>query len=147
MLLGGFAAARLIPRDARWELWLPAIAIAIDTPLFILMMLSPSAWLVLSLKAVVATLGAFGSGIAIASVQSFAEPHRRATAVSLALFLSSLLGTGIGPYLIGLVSDLLAPHFGKESLRYALLISAVMLVWAFTHYMLAARSSAKDRVN
>jgi MFS family permease len=147
MLAGGFLASRLIPRDSRWEIWLPTIAIMIATPLFILMMLSPEPWLVLALKAAVATCGAFGMGVAIAAVQSFAEPHRRATAVSLVLFLHSLLGSGAGPYVIGLISDILTPSFGNESLRYALLISSVMLVWATIHYVLAARTALKDRVN
>jgi hypothetical protein len=42
---------------------------------------------------------------------------------------------------------MLAPRFGQESLRYALLLSSVMLVWATTHFLLASRSALKDRVN
>jgi MFS family permease len=147
MLAGGFLASRLIPRDSRWELRLPIIATVIQTPLFVLLLLSPTPSLALTLNALTAISGAFASGIAIAAVQSFAEPHRRATAVSLVMFLMSLLGTGAGPYLVGLVSDLLAPRFGQESLRYALLLSSVMLVWAIVHFVLANRSASKDRVN
>jgi hypothetical protein len=79
-------------------------------------------------------------------VQSHAEPHRRATAVSLVLLLSSLLGMGVGPYLIGGISDLLTPAFGRESLRYALVICCSLLVWSTLHYALAGRRGAKDRV-
>jgi MFS family permease len=147
MLAGGFLATRLVPRDSRWELWLPGIATLIQTPLFVLLFLSPTPWLALTLKALTAISGAFAAGIAIAAVQSFAEPHRRATAVSLVMFLQSLLGTGAGPYLVGVLSDMLAPRFGQESLRYALLLSSVMLVWATTHFLLASRSALKDRVN
>jgi MFS family permease len=147
MLAGGFLASRLIPRDSRWELRLPIIATMIQTPLFVLLLLSPTLSLALTLNALTAISGAFASGIAIAAVQSFAEPHRRATAVSLVMFLMSLLGTGAGPYLVGLISDLLAPRFGQESLRYALLFSSVMLVWATAHFLLANRSASKDRVN
>jgi MFS family permease len=147
VLVGGFLAAKLIPRDARWELWIPGFAFSICIPLFIIMVLSPFAWLVLLMKALIAFFGAAASGVAIAAVQSFAEPSRRATAVSLVLFLAAILGGGAGPYLIGLASDLLEPSFGKESLRYAFLIAATMLVWATIHYFLAARRSVKDRVN
>jgi MFS family permease len=146
MLTGGLLASWLIPRDARWELWIPTAALAACMPIFIIMILSPWAWLVLAMMAVIAFFGALGSGVAIAAVQTFAEPHRRATAVSLVLFLASLLGAGIGPYLIGLVSDLLEPTFGRESLRYALLISCVMLVWGVIHYAIAARRTHKDLV-
>lgn len=147
VVVGGLLAARLIPHDARWELWLPGGALATCIPLFVAMVLSPFAWLVLLLKMLIAFFGAISSGVAIAAVQSFAEPARRATAVSLVLFLSALLGGGAGPYLIGLASDLLEPAFGKESLRYAFLIAATMLGWAAIHYFLAARNSLKDRVN
>jgi predicted MFS family arabinose efflux permease len=147
VIVGGLLAARLIPRDTRWELWLPGGALAVCIPLFVAMVLSPYAWLVLLMKMLIGFFGAISSGVAIASVQSFAEPTQRATAVSLVLFLSALLGGGAGPYLIGLASDMLEPTFGKESLRYAFLIAGAMLAWAAVHYWLAARNSLKDRVN
>ena len=79
--------------------------------------------------------------------RSFAEPHRRATAVAILLMMASMLGSGIGAYLIGLLSDLLAPTFGAESLRYALLASCVLLVWSVLHFAISARQSTADRVN
>jgi MFS family permease len=147
MLVGGFMAAWLLPRDLRWELWIPAGAFTICTPIFAAMVLSPAAWMVLTLKGFVAILGAIGAGVAIAAVQTYAEPYRRGTAVALVLFLASLLGAGAGPYIIGAVSTALEATMGKESLRYALLISPVMLAWAVVHYLLATRTTLKDRVN
>jgi predicted MFS family arabinose efflux permease len=146
-IFGGLLASWLFPRDARWELWLPAAMVAICVPLFFLMVLSPKAWIVLVLKALNTFFGAIGSSVAMTAVQSFAEPHRRATAVAIALLVTSLLGTGVGPYLIGLASTLLEPTFGKESLRYALLVTPVMLIWSFGHYVIALRTALKDRVN
>jgi len=147
LLLGGVLVAGLVKRDARWELWLPAITMGASVPMFVLMCLSPVAWLAITMKMAANFLGAVGSGVALATIQSFAEPHRRATAVSLVLFLSALLGQGLGPFLIGTLSDLLAPSLGQESLRYALLISCTMLVWSVVHYMLSARTSRRDQVD
>lgn len=147
MLIGGFMAAWLLPRDVRWELWIPAGAFAICTPLFAALVVSPAAWMVLALKGCVAVLGAAAASVAIAAVQTYAEPYRRGTAVALVLFLASLLGAGLGPYLIGAVSTALEPTVGAESLRYALLIAPVMLVLAIVHYVLAARTALRDRVN
>jgi MFS family permease len=121
--------------------------VAISTPLFLMMVLAPKVWIVLALKALNTFFGAIGSSVAMTAVQSFAEPHRRATAVAIALLITSLLGTGLGPYLIGLASTLLEPHFGKESLRYALLMTPVMLLWSVVHYILALRTAVRDRVN
>jgi len=147
LLLGGFMVTWLSARDRRWELWLPAVTMAMALPMFILMFLSQSVWTVLVLKALSQFLGAISGGVAIASVQSFSEPHRRATAIALVLFVSALLGQGLGPFLIGTVSDMLAPTYGRESLRYALFISCIMLAWSIVHYAVAARTSEADRVN
>jgi hypothetical protein len=59
----------------------------------------------------------------------------------------SFLGLGVGSYLIGLVSDLLAPRFGVESLRYALLAMGLAQIWGTVHFYLASLRSDTDRVN
>ena len=147
MLTGGLAATWLMPRDARWELWIPAIAYACCAPVYALMFLSPTPLLALVLKAGGNFFAALGAGVAFSAVQSFSEPNRRATAVALFYLVTSLLGLGLGPYLIGLASDLLQPRFGVESLRYALFLSCGVLVWSIVHFLLAVRSSGRDRVN
>jgi MFS family permease len=144
---GGLVMAWLFPRDSRWEVWLPAGMVAICVPMFLLMVFSPKVWIILALKALNSFFGAIGASVAMAAIQSFAEPHRRATAVAIALLLASLLGTGAGPYVIGYVSTALEPAYGQESLRYALLIAPAMLVWSVVHYLLAARYALHDRVN
>jgi predicted MFS family arabinose efflux permease len=146
LLSGGFAAARMVPRDPRWEVWMPAIAFSICAPLFALMFISPNPWIALPLKMAADFLSAFGSAITLSAIQSFAEKHRRATAVSMVLFTSSLIGSGLGPYAIGALSDILAPVLGRESLRYALLASCAALVWSVFHYLCSARRTLQDRV-
>jgi len=147
VITGGLLIAWLLPRDPRWELWIPTIGALICLPSFIVMVLSPSAWLVLVMKAFNTFFGAIGSSVAITSVQSFAEPRRRATAIAIAAIMSSLLGTGAGPYLIGAASTALEPAFGSESLRYALLLTPAFLAWAIVHFAFAAHYSLRDRVN
>jgi MFS family permease len=138
LLAGGLAATWLGRRDRRWELWLPGIATGLSFPLAIMMAFSPTVWMVLTCKIVFAVLSSVSSVVAMAAVQSLIEPHRRATAISLVIFLYSLLGLGLGPYLIGLVSDLLTPTVGRESLRYGILAVSVFLPWAAAHYLRAA---------
>ena len=46
---------------------------------------------------------------------------------------------------MGLVSDLLQPSYGIESLRYALLLLVPLaLVWSGIHYVIAARYVRED---
>ena len=146
-LAGGVLAVWLTRRDARWELWIPAIAMALATPFTVGMVLAPWLWLSLTCKIFVGVLMSLGAGVALAAVQSFVEPNRRATAIALVLFLQSMLGLGLGPYLVGLVSDLLTPTFGQESLRYGMAAVCLAMVGSVALYILSARISARDRLN
>jgi MFS family permease len=143
-LSGGAVATWLTARHPRLEPWIPAASYALAWPFYTLLYLAPTVWAALLLKAVAGYFAAMGAAVALAAVQSLTEPHRRATAVSIVLFLSYLLGTGLGPYLIGFVSDTLAPTLGKESLRYALAFTCILLAWSTFHYALSARRQPSD---
>ncbi len=147
MLAGGMAATWLSRRDTRWELWIPAIATLFTFPCAILLALSPTAWMAITCKVVMAVGSSVAAGVAIAALQAFVESHRRATAISIVIFLHSLIGLSLGPYIVGLVSDLVMPTFGKESLRYGILSAAVFLPWAAYHYFRASRWSVQNTVS
>jgi hypothetical protein len=69
----------------------------------------------------------------------------RATASAILLFILNLIGLGLGPQAVGVLSDLLAPTYGIQSLRYALLFVVVTgSVWSSLHYFLAARTLRED---
>ena len=51
---------------------------------------------------------------------------------------------GAGPQITGILSDLLAPQYGQESLRYALLLVSFVNIWSAWHYYLAGRYLAAD---
>jgi hypothetical protein len=59
-------------------------------------------------------------------------------------FILNLIGLGIGPWATGLLSDLLRPEFGNESIRYALVCMAFVNVWCAAHYYLASRTIRED---
>ena len=143
LIAGGLIVTRLAARDPRWELWLPALAFLLVTPIFAVLFLSPYAWLAITLKFVANFASSIATGVAIASVQSLVEENRRATAISIVMFLSSLMGMGFGPAAIGYLSDAFAPQFGSESLRYALLASCLLPFWASMHFFVAARGVRK----
>lgn len=60
-----------------------------------------------------------------ALLTTLVSPGNRAVALALQTLLSTILGVGVGPVLIGALSDLLQPSFGIEALRYALLLGCV----------------------
>jgi hypothetical protein len=48
--------------------------------------------------------------------------------------------------LVGILSDVLNPEYGDESLRYALLICSLVYLWAAVHYFIAGRHLGGDLV-
>jgi len=146
LLTGGVLVGRLMRKDPRWELWICVVAYCIVLPLYAAMTLSPTWWMAISLQAASTYFSAMGAGAGLSAIQSFAEPRRRATAVAVLLFCSGLLGAGAGPYIIGVVTDLLIPRFGKDGLRYAMLMSQVMLAPGIFFFALSGLRSTKDRV-
>jgi predicted MFS family arabinose efflux permease len=78
---------------------------------------------------------AFGAMLSIT-----APSMRGATAASLQVC-TNLAGYGLGPYMVGLLSDL---YGGDQSLRYAMMtVMAVSFPWAALHFLLAARASER----
>jgi hypothetical protein len=69
----------------------------------------------------------------------------RALSSAILFFILNIIGLGLGPWLVGVLSDALAPAFGIESLRYAMvfLIPPVMC-WSALHFYLGANSLASD---
>ena len=68
----------------------------------------------------------------------------RAVALAFIFLLSNLLGLGIGPMAVGILSDLLEPSMGGESLRYALLLLMPTYLWCAFHCWKAASTIEQD---
>jgi MFS family permease len=68
----------------------------------------------------------------------------RATTAAITLMAVYLVGYGLGPAVIGMVSDLLMPQFGEGSLRMALLCSTVLAIPAIACFWMAACHYRQD---
>jgi hypothetical protein len=51
---------------------------------------------------------------------------------------------GLGPQGVGILSDIFAPAYGQESLRYSLMVFSTLNIWCAWHYFLAARTLTHD---
>jgi MFS family permease len=83
---------------------------------------------------------AFGPVFAL--VQNLVPADMRSQAVALLLFFANIANLVIAPQLVGIVSDALAPHFGSESLRLALLPLTLCGFWAAAHFWMVRRRTA-----
>ncbi|HEX5068066.1 MAG TPA: MFS transporter, partial [Myxococcota bacterium] len=76
--------------------------------------------------------------------QALAPLRMRAVASAFLLFLLNLIGFGLGPLAVGMLSDELAPRLEQESLRGALVAMVSVNLWSGVHYFLGARSLRAD---
>ena len=145
--LGGTLGDRFAARkkDMRWYMWLPAWATLVSVPFSYLFYLWPDGRTALLLYIPAAILGPTYIGPTMAITQGLAKLRMRATASAILLFILNLIGLGLGPQAVGVLSDLLAPTYGAQSIRYALLSVVVTgSVWSSLHYFLAARTLRED---
>jgi len=73
-----------------------------------------------------------------AAVVNIVGERRRALATAVVLLGASLIGDAVGPTMVGVINDLLAPRFGDEAIRYSLLIVAATPVLAALCFLRAA---------
>jgi len=81
-------------------------------------------------------------GPVFALVQNLVPAEMRSQASALLLFLANIANLVIAPQAVGVVSDALAPRFGAESLRIALLPLTLTGFWAAAHFYTVARHSS-----
>ncbi len=141
---GGALADRLRDRDMRWYLWLPAIGALASLPFSGVAYLTDSKSLAIAMI-VCATLGnhvfaALGHAVG----QSLVKPRMRATMSAIGLLAMNLVGFGLGPQIVGALSDLFRPQYGEMSIRYALLIISALLFASGLHYFRAAHTYRVD---
>jgi predicted MFS family arabinose efflux permease len=141
---GGWLADRLGARDAAWRLRVVALAQLATVPFWLGALLVREPALVVTFLCVPAAALCFYLAPSFAAVQSLAEPATRALAAALLILVGSLIGLGIGPLAVGVLSDALRPAHGAESLRLALLVVVPLLVWSAAHYFAASRTLAAD---
>jgi predicted MFS family arabinose efflux permease len=139
MLCGGFGSRRIVARDVRWDLKLPAVTYAVSAPLFFAMILTSNTALAIILNFAATAVSASGGGIALAALQRFTGDGRRATANALMLMISAIFGVGLGPVFVGYISDASAPYLGADSLRFALGLSTLSFVFAALNFRRALR--------
>ena len=174
MVLGGFGFDRLSRRDVRWSLWGPAIALGLSVPLYFNAFASREIYVSLAFvwlgNFVLITYFAPTAG----TMQNLVGSRMRATTSALTAMVSGLVGAGLGPTVVGVLSDYFAERAfsgvdffascpggrapgapgsaldvaclaaSTDGLRYGLISVLAFFFWAAIHYVLAARHLKDD---
>ncbi len=141
---GGTLADWLGRRDPRWRQGVPAVGLLLAAPASLVAFTAPSltiSWICLTLTY---CFGLLYYAPSFACVQSLVPDGVRATAAGVLLFCLTLIGASVGPSFVGFVSDLLAPRFGALSIRYAMSLLPLTMLWSALHFFLAATALPAD---
>jgi len=174
LVIGGFGVDWAVRRDRRWYAWGPCIALALAMPLFELGLFQPTVTRAMAvlLPAHVALFIFYTPTLAIA--QNMVDARMRASSAFTVAIVFGLVGTGLGPTIVGIISDLAAQHgFGAahfaslcpggaarpgadpvlasacaaasaQGIRFAMAAVTVLLLAGSLHYLLAARTLRAD---
>jgi len=144
MVVTGLIADRLGRRDPRWYAWIAAISIVLYLPFSAAFLLLEEPVPALVAYFIPTALSSVYLAPSLALMHQLVGPNMRAVASAIAMFMLNLIGMGLGPQAVGILSDWLAPEYGAESLRWALLAALSSKGIAIALFLLAAWTTVGD---
>ena len=132
---GGRIADRLVKgRGLYVQAWLVAILKTIALPFSLVFYFVDVPTLALIGYFVSILFASSYLGPTFALIQGLAPLRMRALWAAVTLFVINLVGLGLGPTIAGVISDVLEPRVGSESLRWSMVVFAAATPWAIFHY-------------
>ena len=142
--LGGFLADKLGVRDARWYLWIPMLGgLGSLLPAYYTL-LGDNKTLIIAAMVPSQILSTLYLGPCIATCHNLVSPGMRAMASAILFFVLNMIGLGLGPLTVGLLSDTFAAPFGEENLRYAMLTTLTVSIIGIFFLWRGARTLIAD---
>lgn len=144
---GGWLTDRLKSRDVRWQMRVPSLALFIAGPATIVAAVSVSIPVLLVAASIEGTMRSMVLAPHAATLQGLAPNSTRARAAAVSSIVTVLAGMGLGPVIVGVLSDRLADYAGADSLRYGLLALAVPQALSALFYWRGSRTLATDLID
>lgn len=139
-LIGGTLSDRFGERNPRWRLWVVTVALAIFPISALVFLYTPSIGFMWATAMTGVMLTAVHKAPTSAVTLNRTPPRMRARATAINLFLTNLLGGGLGPLVVGGLSDALRPAYGNDSLRYGLVTVSLFSLGAAVSYFVAGNA-------
>ncbi len=142
----GWLADRMAKRDARSYALIPAITLLLSTPLYVLGITRDTPAAAITLLGIAALVQYCYLGPTFGTFQNMMHPRMRATSSAFTSMVYALIGGGLGPLLMGMLSDFSAARAANpgEGLAMALALASLIYLWAAFHYWWAARTIRDD---
>ncbi len=142
--MAGVYADRFGKKDVRWYFYVPILGALISLPFGPVFYLANNTTLALAAAVIPVIMGATYLGPTLAVTQGLVPLRMRAQSIAILLFVLTMIGLGLGPVTIGAISDVLKPHVGTDSLRYALMFGMVTNLAGAWCYWRGARWLRQD---
>ena len=142
--LGGFLSDRLGVRDIRWYVWIPMLGgLTAMIPAYFTL-LGENTTLIIAAMIPSQILGALYLGPCIATCHNLVSPGMRAMASAILYFVLNLIGLGLGPLTVGILSDAFASTYGDNNLRYAMATTLTISLVGVFFLSMGVRSLKRD---
>jgi len=149
-ILGGKLVDHFAKRDIRAYARIPAIGMLMAVPFYTAALLSDSVLIGFALLMIPGLLSSLWTGPVYAAIQGLVRPRVRATATASLLFTTNLIGLGLGPLGIGIVSDLISNvmRLGPAAgVKWSILLFTVLGIPAALIYWSAAKTLREEMIN
>jgi predicted MFS family arabinose efflux permease len=143
---GGWLADRLGAADRGWYAKLPAIAWILSVPTWGFGLFAPNLWIAWPLLLIGNAVNILWLGPVITAVQHLVPREMRSTASASFLLINNLIGLGVGPWLMGRLSDALKATYGADALRNAAVACLVFYLVAAVLMLLSVKSLRRSWV-
>ena len=142
--LGGYLADKLTTRDLRWYFWIAIVAGFLNIVPSIFAFFSSSTTVVLINYTLTSLLTAVYLAPCLAATHNLIDAKKRALASAVLFLILNTIGLGLGPLVIGALSDFFSESYGVESLRYAFCSTFLTGTVAMVMFYLASRYYVKE---
>ena len=136
---------RLSVRGFQYGLWMLAMFPFVSIPLFVMGLFADNLTTAILLFIIPGFFANSFMGPSLAMVQTLSPVHMRAVSSAIMMLCLNLIGLGLGPLLVGVLSDILSTVYGKGSLSVALACFGLFAFWGSLHFWLCGRALAKQQ--
>ncbi|EEB78344.1 transporter, major facilitator family [marine gamma proteobacterium HTCC2148] len=136
---------RLSIRGFQYGLWMLAMVPFVSIPLFVMGLFADNLTTAILLFIIPGFFANSFMGPSLAMVQTLSPVHMRAVSSAIMMLCLNLIGLGLGPLLVGVLSDILSTVYGKGSLSVALACFGLFAFWGSLHFWFCGRALSKQK--
>lgn len=144
-LISGKLTDRYATKGLQYGIWIVSGAMALAVPFWFAAFTAESFSLTILFLLIPAFTASFHLGPSLALIQTLSPIPMRAVSSAINMFCLNLIGMGLGPLTLGLLSDILTPLYGDSGIQIALASFSILGLWGAIHFVLCGKALAKHQ--